>query len=469
MAVLPCSCSRNSGNKNTATNLFEQGMRQFDADSLVEAFNSFLMAKTLAAENNSPNDEFEASVYLALLYEYMGHSDSAYLQLKRLPYIEIEDSNPNIQERHYSNQYYWRLMGLYSYKIDNNCEQALQFYDKAIDLSTRLYPNDTIFVYTDLANKADILRAQGNHKQAWEIIDFLENAPLLQYGMYRSQAHYVRGWLLYEQGDLDGAYQAWEEDEKYCELNNMYENQIVELSMLAHIDSLRRDIDNYFVHNSRYHQLYQQLRGTETNYHIAMVQEQNKLFLERQAHLRQRTIFWLSAALLCIVILALLGLIYYLRKSAQTRHRLASLEKEQLDSKIERQRLEHELMELRMRQSQEELDRANKDNIALSLQIAEMPEDGERDKYLQAFEQQLRKTESALFRTLMERYPQLTQNDLRLIGMLQLGMTAQEIRSLLNITPDSLKKNRYRLRKKLGLATEQNLEEFFKSIKSTSN
>ncbi len=447
--------------------LFNTGMRQFDADSLVEAFNSFLMAKTMAANEGLQEEEFEASVYLALLYEYMGHSDSAYIQLKRLPYLEINDDNPDITQRHYSTQYYLRLMGLYAYKIDHDYDQSIHYYDKSIELSKRFYPEDTIFVYTDLANKADVLRAQGENQEAWDIIDYLEKAPLLRYGMYRSQAQYVKGWLLFDQGELDEAYQNWQEDEEYCELNNMHENQLTELKMLAHIDSLKKDIDNYFLHNNRYHQLYQQMRGTETNFKVAIMQEQNKLYLERQAHQRQRTIFWLSATLLMTVITALLGLIYYLRKSAKTRHRLATLEKERLDSQIERQRLEGELMELRMLQSQEELERANKDNLALSLQIAELPEEGERDKVLQAFQQQLLKSESDFYHTLLERFPQLTQNDLRLIGMIKLGMTPQVIRTLLNIAPDSLKKNRYRLRKKLGLSTEQSLEEFFKSLKTS--
>lgn len=463
------ACSNKGKNLDTAATLFQRGMHQFDADSLVEAFNSFLMSKNLATKEGDKYQEFEASVYLSLLYEYMGHSDSAFLQLKRLPYIEIKDDNPDIRQRHYSNQYYLRLMGLYSYKIDNDYDMSIQYYDRAIELSQRLYPNDTIFVYTDLANKADVLRAQGKSQESWAIVDFLENAPMLEFGMYRSQAQYVKGWLLFDQGDLDAAYEAWKEDEEYCQLNNMHENQIIELKMLSHIDSIKHDMDNYFIHNNRYHQLYQQMRGTETNFQVAILQEQNKLYLERQAHQRQRTIFWLSAALLLFVITALLGLIYYLRKASLTRQKITQMEKERLDSQIERQRLEHELIELRMRQSQEELERANKDNLALSLQIAEMPDEGERDKFLQAFEQQLLKNESELYRILRERYPQLTQNDLRLIGMLQLGMTPQEIRTLLNITPDSLKKSRYRLRKKLGLSTEQNLEEFFKSLKSPSN
>lgn len=55
------------------------------------------------------------------------------------------------------------------------------------------------------------------------------------------------------------------------------------------------------------------------------------------------------------------------------------------------------------------------------------------------------------FQELMKlRYPQLTAYDLRLCSYLRSNLTTKEIATLLNITPDSVKKAKHRLRKKLN-------------------
>lgn len=49
------------------------------------------------------------------------------------------------------------------------------------------------------------------------------------------------------------------------------------------------------------------------------------------------------------------------------------------------------------------------------------------------------------------RYPTLTAYDLRLCTYLKSNLSTKEIATLLNITPDSVKKAKHRLRKKLGM------------------
>ena len=65
------------------------------------------------------------------------------------------------------------------------------------------------------------------------------------------------------------------------------------------------------------------------------------------------------------------------------------------------------------------------------------------------------------FRNLKRRYPQLTNNDLRLCACLKLNMESKEIASLMNLSVRAVENSRYRLRKKLNLKQEQNLNEFF--------
>ena len=68
------------------------------------------------------------------------------------------------------------------------------------------------------------------------------------------------------------------------------------------------------------------------------------------------------------------------------------------------------------------------------------------------------------FKYLKINYPQLTANDLKLCACLKLNLDSKEIASLMNLSVRSVENNRSRLRKKLDLTPEQNLNEFVMSI-----
>ena len=52
---------------------------------------------------------------------------------------------------------------------------------------------------------------------------------------------------------------------------------------------------------------------------------------------------------------------------------------------------------------------------------------------------------------LKSKHPDLTRYNIRLCTYLKAGLSTKEIASLLNITPDSVKKAKHRLRKKLKM------------------
>jgi len=60
---------------------------------------------------------------------------------------------------------------------------------------------------------------------------------------------------------------------------------------------------------------------------------------------------------------------------------------------------------------------------------------------------------------LKSRHPRLTSYDMRLCTYLKSNLSTKEISVLLNITPDSVKKAKHRLRKKLSMEPEANWTE----------
>ncbi|MDR2810900.1 MAG: hypothetical protein LBB84_10175 [Tannerellaceae bacterium] len=65
------------------------------------------------------------------------------------------------------------------------------------------------------------------------------------------------------------------------------------------------------------------------------------------------------------------------------------------------------------------------------------------------------------FKNLIAQYPDLTSNDLKLCACLKLNLSTKDIASFMGISLRGVENSRYRLRKKLKLAFNQNLNDFF--------
>jgi hypothetical protein len=70
----------------------------------------------------------------------------------------------------------------------------------------------------------------------------------------------------------------------------------------------------------------------------------------------------------------------------------------------------------------------------------------------------------SFFKQLKSRYPQLSKNDMKLAAFIKMDLSTKEIAPLFNISLRGLENRRYRLRKKLNLANEINLCNFFNTI-----
>ncbi|WP_141719692.1 helix-turn-helix transcriptional regulator [Roseivirga misakiensis] len=63
---------------------------------------------------------------------------------------------------------------------------------------------------------------------------------------------------------------------------------------------------------------------------------------------------------------------------------------------------------------------------------------------------------------LKQHYPHLTAYDLRLCTYLKANLSTKEIASILNITPDSVKKAKHRLRRKVELGPLTKWDQFLR-------
>ncbi len=166
--------------------------------------------------------------------------------------------------------------------------------------------------------------------------------------------------------------------------------------------------------------------------------------------------------------LLIIGLLLYNRFRLIVQKRLA-LKRQQLtlytQSLIEKSetisRINMELEQFKSNGSNEDVQIAKIDKILQSNILTD--EDWENFKH--AFED----IYPAFFSKLRYKYPTITVSELRLSALIKLKLSIKEIASILGISPDSVKTSRYRLKKKLGLAENETVEEFIENLKIPSN
>lgn len=87
------------------------------------------------------------------------------------------------------------------------------------------------------------------------------------------------------------------------------------------------------------------------------------------------------------------------------------------------------------------------------------------DKEWQNFNTHFESINKNFYDKLKQNYPDISPNDLKICALIKLNLSIKEMAAILNISPDSVKTARYRLRKKLQLNSEDNLTDFIFNLK----
>lgn len=78
------------------------------------------------------------------------------------------------------------------------------------------------------------------------------------------------------------------------------------------------------------------------------------------------------------------------------------------------------------------------------------------------FKELFEKVHPSFVSDLKAEFPDLTESDLRLATYLKAGMESKQIARMTNLQPDTIRKNRQKLRRHLGLTRDESLENFLR-------
>ena len=251
-------------------------------------------------------------------------------------------------------------------------------------------------------------------------------------------------------------------------------------------------------------ELMQQIYAEETIRQVALVEVLNETALKDSAILQlqaQRRVNYLLIGFLAIGILLLGGLaaVIYNRQKIKLQSQQAIQNQQEIIFAREKSLMEAELKNKQLEEAQlkyslnlkeqalssqllhlilknEVLEKVKNELIAiikddkrdqkkqLRQLLQQINESFNNDKYWEEFRGIFDQVHQTFFSVLLQKCPDLSPNEMKLLSLIKMNLSPQEIATLLGITPDSLRVSRYRLKKKLNLLPDDSLSGFVQSI-----
>ena len=217
----------------------------------------------------------------------------------------------------------------------------------------------------------------------------------------------------------------------------------------------------------------EKMNNVENKYQMALINSKNNL-LEEQNRFNYYQKIVLTVFIFLFIILG--GLIYrnmrISLKNTKLKEEVLKKKTEQLDKELKYKGKELETFAHKIIQKNEVLeqlhDDINKIKSSGDKNLKDISRKISDNLYLGKenidMEGQLNVIQQSFLLHLKEKHSTLSKSEVKMCSMLLLGMSTKDIANALNISYESAKKNRHRIRKKLNLTLEDNLEDYLKSI-----
>jgi tetratricopeptide (TPR) repeat protein len=227
--------------------------------------------------------------------------------------------------------------------------------------------------------------------------------------------------------------------------------------------------------------------------------ESENLLLKKNIKIQQRTTLLLIISLAAIVCIALLPYYFYRLKNKALKqqskintqeHALHQLEKARLEDQLFAVQQINELQTEKLEQKNRELSARvlqaiNKndaiDKIVLEIErikddspgvghgcfehIRQIASDNRNfDKDWVQFKLHFEEVNPGFFQTLMQKFPDLSQHELKLCAYYRINLGTNEIARILNITTSAVQKSRHRLRKKMNIPSDVDIAAFLAKV-----
>ena len=110
--------------------------------------------------------------------------------------------------------------------------------------------------------------------------------------------------------------------------------------------------------------------------------------------------------------------------------------------------------------------KSNLSNIKQKLAevVLDMRRDINKDEHTLILHEHLEQVDPHFFYSLKQTAPSLSQKEVQLVALIRSNLSIKEIASILNKSPKAIEMDRYRIRMKLGLHTNESIQEFLEKL-----
>jgi len=450
---------------NTARIYMDKG--DFD-----QALKHFLLALDNAILNHDSINLIYVNLNIGTLYQQLGKFDNALdSYLKSLEISRVTNNTEGLALAY--------SIGII-YKERQDYQTALKYYTMAIPACIELGKFDDVAnIYSNMSNvymlqkryldATNILRksinlsaTHGNNRQLGIAYANMGKTKELQ-GFYDSAIYYL---------DLSRTV--------FVELG-MRNLESIALRMTSIAYEKNHDYKNALYYHKEYILLADSIRSEKVEKQIAELQlsyetekkdKENKL-LKKDIEFEKGKSYYLLILALLLTFTGIVSLIlfYFIRKNALTRKQLAESKATALEAKLEGQKRELTLGALSLSRNLEfinslinELSKLSgfvtDGGIRLLNNIVKKLDRQQSNSSWKEFEKRFSEIHSNFYSRLLEEYPTLTQSEVKLCAFLKLGMNTKEICSITFQSVRAVEASRLRLRKKLNIASCDNLSMF---------
>jgi tetratricopeptide (TPR) repeat protein len=381
------------------------------------------------------------------------------------------------------------------YKEQENYDKALELYIQAIDLYDKA-EKKTNGKAILLGNIGNLYCLKGEYEKS---LDYFFRALKL-----REELDDKRG-IETNLGNIGGVYiymSRFEEAEEYLNKAIAIAREIGDLEGVMYLtDSMselfakKKEWSRALFYYKRFTEIKdslfnetksQQIAEMQTQFEVEKKEKELALFRQDQKLTKYKAYF--LAAVLFLVSLLAAVLINRQRIKIKKQKEAHDLEQQLAQAQIERARLEKQNLEANLTLNQEKLNHItdlfkeksklmDKMQEQLDKTAAENAQEGEvknllnnilesidPNEYWEEFITSFNLVNKNFFEQIQKKFPDLTRNELRLCALIKCNLGNKEIANVLNITPDSVKKSRNRLRKRLQLEADDSLTKYIQFL-----
>ena len=467
-----------------------------------EAINYYLKARDYFEEKNDPVNLPVTYNGLGILYFEMGDFENSISNFnKSFDIYKISGDNRGMAV------FYGNMGNVYMIKED--FVKAKKYQEQCLESFTNL--KDTVNVVSTMINLSNIESSLKNFDSSLTMLnEALVLSEKINNIRLKERIFLNYGIVYSETNELTKAKNYLEDQIQLTKSLNFPRGKLDALQQLAAIAKAENKYKEYADYTSSYYKLKDSVYGSEIKQKIEELKwtnefeksELEKNLLRSKYDIEKERGNYLTFSIVFTVLISLLiiGIVWLFYNGNKKTLKISKFENEKLQEGImreqinnEKEKAENELLKLKSQQQELELDLKNREITSISVQLIaknklmiEIADLLERSKKSKAdiesdlksilYQNQNQEKDWEQFREVFERvhpdffekiktaYPQLSNTDIRICAYIKIGMSLHEVSNLLNITMQSLHTSRYRIRKKLNLDSEQNLDDFVSLI-----